>query len=200
MTEIVTTIFDTETTGFPNKSGDVADQPYVVQLAAVQYLGKRPIGHLSAIINHEGVVIPEQASNIHKITTDIMAQVGMSPFPVLDQFNRMIIGSDRLVAHNMSFDDKLTDIAYHKLGFNVHRENLQKIEKVCTMAMGIDVVKKPGRYAGSYGWPKLIELYQHLYGKPFTGAHDAMVDVRACAACYFKLIEMGVKPLPGVNR
>ena len=37
--------------------------------------------------------------------------------------------------------------------------------------------------------PKLIELYKHFYNEEFDGAHNAEVDVIACAKCYFKMIK-----------
>jgi DNA polymerase III epsilon subunit-like protein len=42
---------------------------------------------------------------------------------------------------------------------------------------------------GNYGfkWPKLQELHHILFKKQFEGSHDALVDVRACAKCYFEL-------------
>jgi hypothetical protein len=31
-----------------------------------------------------------------------------------------------------------------------------------------------------------------LFGDPFVGDHDALVDVRACAKCYFELRKLEV--------
>jgi hypothetical protein len=47
---------------------------------------------------------------------------------------------------------------------------------------------------GNYGtkWPKLQELHSKLFGSPFEGGHDALVDVRACAKCYFELRKLEV--------
>jgi hypothetical protein len=41
-------------------------------------------------------------------------------------------------------------------------------------------------------WPKLEELYIKLFDQPFIGAHDAMGDVQATRACFYKLVELGV--------
>lgn len=35
--------------------------------------------------------------------------------------------------------------------------------------------------------PKLGELYTFLFGDELVGAHDAMVDVQACMACFFEM-------------
>jgi DNA polymerase-3 subunit epsilon len=35
--------------------------------------------------------------------------------------------------------------------------------------------------------PKLEECIHHFFGETLAGAHDALVDVRACARVYFHL-------------
>jgi DNA polymerase-3 subunit epsilon len=36
-------------------------------------------------------------------------------------------------------------------------------------------------------YPRLIELHKFLFHKDFTGQHDALHDVEACARCYREL-------------
>ncbi len=43
----------------------------------------------------------------------------------------------------------------------------------------------PGPYG--YKWPTLQELHMKLFQESFEDAHHALVDVRACARCYFEL-------------
>lgn len=43
-----------------------------------------------------------------------------------------------------------------------------------------------------YKWPKLIELHEKLFGETFVDAHDARVDVKACARCFFELKKRNV--------
>ena len=41
--------------------------------------------------------------------------------------------------------------------------------------------------------PRLMELYQSLYGKEYEGkAHDAMGDVLACKYCYIRMVTVGL--------
>ena len=70
-----------------------------------------------------------------------------------------------------------------------------KTDKICTMKIGTDVCKIPGPYG--FKWPKLEELYRHLFGENFIGAHDALSDCQATASCFFKMAENGV---PGLIR
>jgi hypothetical protein len=51
----------------------------------------------------------------------------------------------------------------------------------------VNICKLPSKYPGEYKWPRLIEAYRHAFGKDFTGAHDALADVRACKEIYFWL-------------
>jgi hypothetical protein len=38
-----------------------------------------------------------------------------------------------------------------------------------------------------YKSPNLGEAYEHFTGRPLEGAHNAMVDVKACMAVYFAI-------------
>jgi DNA polymerase III epsilon subunit-like protein len=53
----------------------------------------------------------------------------------------------------------------------------------------------PGRYG--YKWPKLDELHRHLFGRGMGAAHNALVDVEACARCFFELQRRGVISVMG---
>lgn len=59
----------------------------------------------------------------------------------------------------------------------------------CTMQASTNLCKIPGPYGFKY--PTLQELHKHLFEVGFDGAHDAMVDVLACAKCFFELERMG---------
>jgi hypothetical protein len=51
--------------------------------------------------------------------------------------------------------------------------------------------KLQGRGFG-YKAPRLNELYKHLFGNWFEGAHNAMIDVEATARCLGELVKLGV--------
>jgi hypothetical protein len=46
-----------------------------------------------------------------------------------------------------------------------------------------------------YKRPKLAELYTHLWQQEISWYHDALIDVKAAAACYFKLQNEDFDPL-----
>ena len=62
--------------------------------------------------------------------------------------------------------------------------------KICTMEMSTDYCELPGPYG--YKWPSLSELHYKLFNEYFDEAHDAAVDVRACANCFFELKDRGI--------
>ena len=65
------------------------------------------------------------------------------------------------------------------------------------MLSSMPVLKLPGRY-GNYKWPKLEEAYKFLVDPAgFEDAHDALVDVKACAAVLDALEEMGAPLVAG---
>ena len=62
--------------------------------------------------------------------------------------------------------------------------------RLCTMQSATNHCRIPGPYG--YKWPKLDELHRKLFNEPLAGAHRALVDVRACARCYFELRRLKV--------
>ena len=58
------------------------------------------------------------------------------------------------------------------------------------MQRSTDFCAIDGQYG--YKWPKLFELHQKLFGVGFEEAHDAGVDIRATAKCFWELRKLKV--------
>ncbi len=197
--------FDTETTGI-RKNGFI---PRVVQIGALltDDAGKT-ISELNVLLQPEGFeTVPVEASNVHGFTTEMVKAYGVDRVAALDVFFDLCKTADTIIAHNISYDLDLLgiEIAYyrdhHEYAFpaaSKWQEILSTREKFCTMEATINLVKLPmssqqAWYVEKHGidqkykQPKLIESYKHMFGKEFDGAHDAMVDVRACAEVFFAL-------------
>jgi DNA polymerase III epsilon subunit-like protein len=43
------------------------------------------------------------------------------------------------------------------------------------------------KHKADYKWPKLSECIDFLFAERLEGAHDALVDARACSRIYFEL-------------
>lgn len=203
MTELRTLVFDTETNGKRPKNAQLPDEPAITQIAAVLYLGRRPVGHLSCFVqplNFDGspATIPTEQFFIDSgITQETVDAVGRPLRTGLAEFNQMVKVADRIVAHNMQFDDPITRSNYARVA--APQQEYWNTPKLCTMKTLEPVLKLPGKYG--FKFPTLDESYRALVDPMgFTGAHDAMVDVEACAAVLWAIedaIEAGDERFAG---
>lgn len=183
--------FDTETTGLPKKwkspVTDLNNWPRLVQLAYVlcDDNGVKQIEE-NHIIKPEGFIIPEQASAIHGISGERALKEGKPLLSVLTSFAALIQQSDILVAHNMSFDEKIVGAEFLR---NSQADHTNKKRKLCTMQSTTDFCAIPGYYG--YKWPTLQELHKKLFGSGFEDGHDAHIDVLITVKCFFELKQLG---------
>jgi DNA polymerase-3 subunit epsilon len=179
---MIALFFDTETTGFPNPK----NPPEIVQIGALlqDIDSGRILGELNLLVQVTGQ-IPEQARAVHGIDNDLTYAFGLKSNAADRMFAWLAQKADVVVAHNIKFD---TDIIN---GIWPQSEMvLRSKRQFCTMLQSEKIVGLKGTHAGGTKWPKLIEAYRHFYGTDFDGAHDAMVDVRACRDVFLKLNEL----------
>ncbi len=184
--------FDTETTGLPlNWKAPVSDLnnwPRLVQIAWHQYDDSgNMISEKDYIIKPEGFSIPGEASQVHGISTERAEREGADLKQVLEEFAGLINESSKLVAHNMSFDEKIIGAEFLRKEI---KNKLSQADKICTMKSSTAYCKIPGNYG--YKWPKLSELHMKLFGTDFEEAHNASVDIAACAKCFWELKNRGI--------
>lgn len=191
------TVYDTETTGLPvwHAPSNSPDQPHIVQLAWATFEDDGSLlGTRNLIIRPDGWVIPEEASAIHRITTEMAMEKGIPEREVMDEFITVLDGTAIRVAHNISFDDRLLRIALLRHG--IAREDIEAMEKrpkFCTMTEASKIMKMaPTDRMKAAGFtkpkpPKLVEAMQHFFAEGLDGAHDAEVDVKACGRLFFHL-------------
>ncbi len=183
--------FDTETTGLPrNYKAPVTDLnnwPRMIQIAWIlcDKDGNR-IESDDYIIRPENFEIPGNASRVHGITTERAINEGEDLEGVLIKFNDLVERSDYIVAHNISFDEKIVGAELLRKGI---RSSFNKKRKLCTMHSSTDFCRLPGPYG--YKWPKLSELHIKLFGKDFEEAHDASVDINAAEKCFWEMRKIG---------
>ncbi len=180
--------FDTETTGLPKNYqaplDDFSNWPRLVQLAWSLYdFSGQHWESVNYIIKPDGFVIPEEATKIHRISQEQALAEGVPIKKAMEHFYQEVSRVEYLVAHNIDFDEKIlgSELLRNKLSVNAGLVN-----KICTMKRSADVCQiSNGR--GGYKWPNLTELHVYLFAKDFSEAHDALVDVKACANCFFEL-------------
>ena len=185
--------FDTETTGFPQDKlpPDDPGQPHIIQIAAILDDENGDIkASMNMIINADCGPVPEGAYNVHKINEATYKKFGVSYLVALAPFNSLVKCADVIVAHNIAFDLKLLKTAYSRMGkLERFTSVIQSKPQFCTMLATTDIVKIPSpRGRGGYKWPKLDEAYRVLVDSSgFTGAHDALEDVKACREVFYSL-------------
>lgn len=188
-------IFDVETTGFTkymDKNGvDLKNHNRMTQLAFLVADTKKweVIDEYSSLIRPDSWFVPaEQFFIDNGMSTDKCMKFGLPASFVLEQFVEALKTTDIKIAHNLVFDNRIVQNELRIYGFATELFKYKK--SICTMKSSVDFCKIPGRYKGSYKWPKLMELHNILFGAKFDGAHDALYDVRATYKCLKKLVEL----------
>lgn len=188
--------FDTETTGVPAKGLkwdlDAQNFPDIVSIAW-------SIGDVEKyyIVKPNGWVIPQEATDIHGITTEIAIEKGIDFEIVMSEFLEDCDRGMLVCAHNIYFDTSMVKANVVKyLGMSYLLENaerpLHKSKRIDTMMKTIKFVGalyqngRPGKF------PTLEELYCKLFPGETFSAHNALEDVRALKKCVPKLVELGI--------
>jgi len=198
--------FDTETNDMINfkRPATDASQPYIIQLAAMLTdLQGQEYGAFSVLIapseNYHFTSMAPGAFDAHGISMAECNDRGAHINAAMLLFNQMVLQSTAVIAHNIAFDAKMVASTMHRI---TKPNRLIARPNICTMQTYTPICKLPPKRRGTqYKWPTLLETHEHCFYKGFEGAHDAMVDVRACARCYFELpedtrrsLEAGDKP------
>ena len=191
-----TLIFDTETTGLPSRNmRELSEAPYVIQLAAILYEDRNDVASMCAYTIPEcrGEIepIPKEKFFIENgLTDELIVNNGLSYRVALPFFNNLVRQADRIVAHNIDFDDVLIKAAYSRIA--APQDTYRSKFLGCTMKSLTDVLKLPGKRG--YKWPSLDESYRALVNPDgFQGAHDALVDVRACASILWAMEDRNIE-------
>ena len=182
MSQII--IFDTETTGIPNwktpSGGD--DQPHIVSLAAlmVEEQTKEVIQTLNLIVKPDGWEIPQETIDVHGITNELAAEVGVPEEAALNIFLNLWNGRKR-IAYNTTFDNRIIRIATKRYKNEQVIVNWKDGQYECAMIGSKKVMGGKN--------PKLEAAYKYFMGTELEGAHDALVDTKACMDVYFAMKE-----------
>lgn len=191
--------FDTETTGLPARGCHPEDprQPHLVQLACLLADEDRTERASVSLIVAPPIPIPAQAAAVHGITDELAQAAGVNQGVAAFMWSQMLRRAHTVVAHNIQFDMGIMLTAWLRTRGEtaqarwdeMHRERQQ----FCTMRAALPVVNMPPTermLAAGFRRPKppkLSECIRHFFNEDLTGAHDALVDVRACARVFFHL-------------
>lgn len=197
-----TLFFDTETTGLVKDNRPPTDpkQPMPVQIGMkLDAVNRREMMAANYLIVPEGWTMDAKASEITGLTDDLAKEYGTHLITGVEFFLDMVGNADVIVAHNANFDITVMRRAvfvYHELVGTTYVDPFEGKTGVCTMLAALDIVKAPhkngGKMRGQWKWPKLEECIRFFFNEKLEGAHDALVDVRACARVYYEMLDMGV--------
>jgi len=184
--------YDTETTGLPDKyySLTYPKQPRCVQLAAILTDDKGvEQSCINLVVHPDGWTIPAGAAAVHGITTETAKEIGIREAVVATAFYDLLHKADLVVAHNEQFDRQIIRIMFSRLkrGWVFDKPACDTME---VSAPIVDLPPTPRMVRAGINKPKapkLEECIEHFFGEKLEGAHDALVDVRACARLFFHL-------------
>ena len=192
---------DTETTGFPRSAADGdPSQPHLVSLAALltDHAGN-PLGFVESIIKPEGWTIPDDAADIHGITTETATRDGKPLAEVILSFMALLAQAKEIAAYNLKFDAAILRSALVRAKLPIAL--LAKPTQTCVMREAAEVMQLPTKKGTGFKNPNLREAYRHFYGEDFPDAHSATSDMLACAAVHFaaigspRLVQLPVRPV-----
>ncbi len=179
---MIATIFDCESTSLiDNHVIRIDKQPYMLEIFATHVdlkTGKihDEMEHLIRPPNEKCIDI-EIAKKSHGILWEEVkdkpkfAEIGDSILTFLSR-------APAIIAHNISFDAELVDIDAERM----NRKMFWPERRICTLEQTTFV-------KGT--WLNLSDLYEHLFGLRFEGAHRAKNDVQALTKCCVELFQRG---------
>lgn len=187
-------VFDTETTGLPGrypvrrgpsyKDLQRYDTSRLLSIAWIildENMDEKDCQYYM-IKPQEDVVISKESTEIHGITREVALRDGESLLRVLDHIQSAIAQykCKTLVAHNLYFDRGIITSEAFRAHQHALLYKLLSMERICTMLTG-------KQHMNVSKFPKLRELYVHLFNETVTKEHEALEDAKNCCACFKKL-------------
>lgn len=188
--------YDTETTGLPlwHDPSEDPRQPHIVQLAAllIDLDTRRPLASLDVMVRPEGWTIPADVAEIHGITTEMAADLGVPESLAVEMLLDLCRNRTR-VAHNESFDQRIVRIASKRFFDEPTCEEWAAGRVECTARLATPIMALPPtekmRRAGftKPKTPNLSEAVRFFLGREHNNAHTALADVQGCADVWFAI-------------
>ena len=167
-----TIVIDTETSNFYN---DILQISYVI----CDDTGKI-IKTVDSYIKNR---IPSNDSiKIHGITKDKINSAGIDFSLVIEELMKDLSQCKNIVGHNLQYDLTTIQNDIRTYGINIVNVNDKPKINIFEDLKIIDTLTLAKKKI------KLEALYIELFGKGFSGAHNALNDVIATKDCYFKLV------------
>jgi DNA polymerase-3 subunit epsilon len=125
------------------------------------------------------------SGSVHGLTLDFLREHGESRHTVMQGLQRDLLQYKPLVvAHFMQLDFHMVGVGFHRAGLT---NPMLGLPTFCTMRATGPLLRHP-----TQGFLRLGELYQRLFHETLEHAHDALVDCRAAARCFFEMQRQGI--------
>ena len=166
--------FDTETDGLLQygRLFDLKAQPHIVQFGMVLYDDDGGVkAQFDTLIKptEDWTSIPKQATDVHGITYDDCVKYGISIKNALAIFNQYVKLKPLLIGHNIKgFDLPLLKVECDRLDVPYVAKGLRRFD---TMHATIKYCNIPKAKGNGPKMPKLIELYNKVFGKDFDDCY-----------------------------
>lgn len=190
---MIALFFDTETTGIPRDDF----RPEIVQIAAILQDTTpgivRPISEISLVICPDKP-IPEEATNIHGISTHLATTCGVGSKNAEQIFGEMVMIADVIVAHNIEFDIQMVNLNWPAVAAMLdgkkYFDTMRELTPIMKLPKNGENHYHDEKFP-DYKAPRLPEAYEYYFGRKPENAHDAMGDTRACRDIYLAMQKAG---------
>lgn len=210
-------IFDVETTGLIPKNRDTTEMPHILQISFVIFDTQSwsVVKSVDLYINiAANIEISAKITELTGITRE-MCDAGETIQNAMREFCEEYMKCDIIVAHNIEFDREMIRIEIERIGqhhndndfklyFNPEYEKSVNKDIYCTMKYGRNVCKieQNGKNGMYYKNPKLVELYEKLFGMTPHGLHSSLIDTYVCLRCFVKMrfkFELSLDMFPNIH-
>lgn len=162
--------FDTETTGLAlHPDTKINLQPYATDIAVVLLDQDGTILETFETLVNPGIPLTAEITKITGLTdADLAGQPRF--YEIVDQFQAIMRKADIVCAHNLPFDEAIIGFQLERCG---KKDFVWPRHRLCTAQL----------YAEIWGRrPRLINLYEKVFGVPLDQKHRAMSDTQALAS------------------
>ena len=180
---------DTEASGLPRKwnrpYSEDQNWPHIVQVSWLIYTND---GHLvkqqDHYINNNDFYSSPSALKIHCITEEFRLEKGE------DRTGVMAMLASDLEAYSPLVVGHFTELDLHMIGVEFFRTGILNpalnLPSFCTMLATTHLVRNP-----QMKYLRLGELYLTLFHTKLEKQHNALIDAKATADCFFELVKNG---------
>lgn len=193
-------IFDIETSGLPQSPALKRKRGYpppeelkaydTARVVSIAWIIIDPI--TKEIIQQEYYIvkpdfdIPEEASNIHHITTEFATLNGIDIMQIYDALHKALKRVETILSYNLAFDYNVLKSSLIRHDKSDIISELDKKNQECIMLLS-------QQYRNITYFPRLSDMHKYVFNTPIQDAHNAMGDVISCYKIYKKIDNKSIK-------